>query len=48
MSKFPEKAEKSDDPHTQVTCYHRSLFPEVRSVTALSSSSPGFVPASKV
>lgn len=32
MSKFPEKAEKSDDPHTQITCYHRSFFPKTRSV----------------
>ncbi len=32
MSKFPEKAEKDDDAHTQITCYHRSFFPKIRSV----------------
>ena len=36
MSKFPEKADTSDDPHTQITCYHRSILPRnklVRMVT---------------
>ncbi len=39
MSKFPEKAEKGDDAHTQITCYHRSkLLPKTRSVAGLSFS----------
>ena len=32
MSKFPEKAGSSDDPHTQITCYHRSILPRNKSV----------------
>ena len=36
MSKFPEKAEKGDDAHTRITCYHRSkLLPKTRVVTEL-------------
>lgn len=33
MSKFPEKAQIGDDPHTQITCYHRSFLPKVKSVS---------------
>ena len=37
MSKFPEKATTSDDAHTQITCYHRSLWPKTKSVTQVPS-----------
>ncbi|KAL9065489.1 MAG: hypothetical protein Q9161_008194 [Pseudevernia consocians] len=35
MSKFPEKADSSDDPHTQITCYHRSILPRNKWINSL-------------
>ena len=38
MSKFPENADSSDDPHTQITCYHRSILPRNKSVKRVTAS----------